>query len=762
LFLELPAIQKFQDEILSDLGNHPVFFICLFVLIPIALICSFFCLLIIFRKISSLEKKSVRMREISSYIEQGAIVYLKDQAKMLFILLAILFVPVGLTGLGFVDNFIIGFFLTGLFFLLGALSSLVAGYIGMKTATKSNILVAEASIDNPEEGFKLAYYGGMITGILNISLFVLGIWLILIVTNGNIFLITGFSFGASIASLLAQVGGGIYTKSADMGADLVGKYEMNIPEDDPRNPAIIADLVGDNVGDCAGRGADLFESASSDVIGGMLLGLTIFLLIGEPIFIIANLTLISLGIFSLIFTTRFLKIDFDKPSKSIWRVFLAAISFNIGLLAFISFFLFGSYGYFLFLSSILGLGAVTVAILLTTYYTSMDYKPTKEVAAASEENPAITIIAGLSNGFSSVFLPIIIFAVSVIGAYLFGYYFGIIFYNYLDMPNTDILGSKISPTIFLIAFGIWGVNMASVTSDLIISTILSFDTFGPIVDNAAGIAEMGGNEDNAPEDLRLNLDKLDSLGNTTKAVAKGFALICGGFSSIVMFLTFLQSTHTLAGELPSFIPEEDLVNIFSHLDLYNPLIIIGIFIGVTLPVLFSSMVLKAVHKGAHNMVKEVRTQLDTIPGLKEGKEGIKPDYEKCIDISAHYALRHMIKPVLTVIGITILTGILGGPMVIAGLLIGNLIGCLIFGLFMSISGASYDNAKKGIEMGLYGGKGSKAHKAAIIGDTVGDPLKDTTGPSMNIIITTINTMALTFLPIFIMTGFLWVLVPIHV
>ena len=485
------------------------------------------------------------------------------------------------------------------------------------------------------------------------------------------------------------------------------------------------------------------------------------MLFNIPIFIISDLTIISIGTFSLFFTTRFLKIDLENPSKSIWRVFSAAVLLNVGILLLLTFFLFGINGYLLFFSSIFGLGAAFIAILFTTYYTCIDYRPTKEVAEASEESPAVNIIAGLTAGFSSVFWPILIFIIAVILSYLMGFLFGgIYFYDTLNIPTENILGEDINPTLFLIAFGIWGVNMASVSSDIIISTILSFDTFGPIVDNSAGIAEMGGKEDNAPENLRENLDKLDAVGNTTKAVAKGFALICGGFSSIVMFLTFLLSAHTLAGELPSLIPEEQLDNIFLYLDIYNPLIIAGIFIGVMLPVLFSSMVLKAVQKGSRMMIREVRRQFNSIPGLKEGKKDVIPDYNSCIDISADYALKNMLKPVLTVIIIVLLTGILMGPMVVAGLLIGNLIGCLIFGLFMSISGASYDNAKKAIEDGLFGGKGSKAHKAAIIGDTVGDPLKDTTGPSMNIIITTINTMAITFLPIFIMTGFLWVLIPI--
>ncbi len=751
----LRIISEFR-KILGDIGAYPIFFFCLYIIIPIILIASIVCLILIYRKINSLEKKTVKMREISNYIRDGAKIYLKDQAKSLFVILGILFIPVGLTGIEFLDNPFLGIILTGIIFLIGSLSSLFAGYIGMIAATKTNILVVEASIDDPNEGFRLSYYGGMITGILNISMFVLGIWLILMVTNGNIYLMISYDFGASVSALLAQVGGGIYTKSADMGADLVGKYEMDIKEDDPRNPAIIADLVGDNVGDCAGRGADLFESASSDAIGGMVLGLTIFLLIGDPIFIISDLTLIALGMFSLFFTTFFLKIDFKNPSKSIWRVFIASTLFNIIILIIVNLLFFGILGILLMISSLIGLAAVFITIIFTTYYTRMEYTPTKKVAVASEISPSVNIIAGLSTGFRSVFFPMVVFAISIVGAYIFGSFTGDLYIDINGQPNENILGNTIEPFFFSIAFGVWGVNMASVSSDSIISTILSFDTFGPIADNAAGIAEMGNEE--APPSLRDNLDKLDAIGNTTKAVAKGFALVCGGFSSIVMFLTFLLTTSTLAGQIPSPIAETDLSNIFFNINLYNPLIILGLCIGTVLSVLFTAMIFKGVLKGSMKVVIEVRHQFKTVPGLKEGNS--KPDYERCINISAKNALKYMMQPVLAIIGIELLIGILFGPMVIAAFLVGNLIGCLIMGLWQSIGGASFDNAKKAIEAGLFGGKGSFAHKSAIIGDTVGDPLKDAAGPSMNILITTINTLALTFLPVFIMTGFLWNLIPI--
>lgn len=756
MLFEVPVIDELR-KILENLGDHPIYFICLFIIIPVSLFCSLFCLGLIFHKINSLEKKTQLMREISGYIQKGSKVYLNQQAKMLFIILAILFVPVGLTGIEFLDNPFLGVLLTGVIFLIGSLSSLTAGYIGMITATRVNILVIETSIDDKQEGFKIAYYGGMITGILNISLFILGIWIIMFLTNTNIYLIVGFSFGASVAALLAQVGGGIFTKSADIGADLVGKFEMGIKEDDPSNPALIADLVGDNVGDCAGRGADLFESASSDAIGGMVLGLTLFILTKEPIFIIANITLIALGNFSLFFTVLFLKVNFKKTSRSVWKIFIASTLFNVFVLLGLNLLFFGSLGIFLFLSSVIGLFAAFIAILFTLYYTNINYKPTRKVAEASQEAASLNVLTGLSNGLYSTFYPIIIFGVSVIFSFLFGYYYGFHYFTGTMNSNLiDIFGEPINFTLLMICFGIWGVSMASSSSDTIISTILSFDTFGPIMDNAAGIVEMG--KDEAPEQLRRHLEDLDALGNTTKAISKGFALICGGLSSFVLFLTFLMSAHSLAYEIPTIIPPTQFLDIFNNIDLFNPLILLGLFTGALVPFLFSAMVISAVKDGARLMVKEVRRQYKEIPGLKEGNA--IPEYDKCIKISAKSALTKMLKPVLTVVLITIIMGILLGPMVIAGFLIGNLIGCLILGLFLSIGGASLDNAKKGIESGLYGGKNSFAHKAAIIGDTIGDPLKDSAGPSMNIIITTVNTMALTFLPLFMMTGYLWSIFPI--
>ena len=756
MILELPIIESLRKE-LSNYNANPAYFFCLFVLIPCALFCSLICFIYIYRKLKSLEKVSSKLREMSSIIHRGAKIYLKQQARTLCIFLLILFIPVGLTGIGFLSNIFLSILLTGCIFLVGALCSLIAGYIGMTSATKINIYVIDATSKDSNEGFKLAYYGGMITGLITISMLIFGIWIILVFSNSNIYLITGFSFGASVAALLAQVGGGIYTKSADIAADMVGKYELNIKEDDPSNPAIFADLIGDNVGDCAARGADLFESASSDAISGMILGLILFRITGNPIFIITNLTIIAMGLFSLFITMHFLKVDLEKPTKSIWKIFIIATLFNIITLLFLNLFLFGTLGIYLFFASFIGLITTFITILIIVYYTSIEYTPTKRVAEASQQSPSLNILAGISSGLHSTFLPIIIFVIASACAFYFGYIFGQLYIkNILNSNTKDVLGNKVNYTILLICFGSWGLCMASASSDLIISTVLSFDTFGPIMDNAAGIVELGGEENS--KDLRLKLDKFDAIGNTVKAISKGFALICGAFSSLVLFLCYLLFARTLATELPTIIPSSQLSNILYNIHIFNPLIIGGIFLGAVLPFFFVSYLIRAVQGGANNMVKEVRRQFNETPGLKEGKT--KPDYDKCINIAAKNALRNMLLPVSIVIVLTISVGILLGPFVIAAFLIGNLISCLIIGLFFSIGGATLDNAKKGIEGGLYGGKGSFAHKSAIIGDTVGDPLKDTAGPSMNIMIKTVNTISLTFLPLFIMTGFLWNLLSI--
>jgi len=749
-------IDILKDFMQSGIKNNLVFYILLYYFVPIGLCISFIIVGYVIYKIIKLHKKVKfeALKEISEYIHRGSRTYLRNQLRSLITIIGILFIPVGLNGIEYLENPYISVIIAALVFMIGSLSSYVASYIGMYSATRTNILVVDLVNEDPNKGFRIAYLSGMITGILNISLLILGIWLIFIISNGDVYLMIPYDFGASTAALLAQVGGGIYTKSADIGADLVGKFDLGINEDDPRNAGIIADLVGDNVGDCAGRGADLFESESSDAIGGMVLGLLIFIFIGNPIFIIVNMMLILFGLFSLYFSTLFLKIDFNNTSKSIWRVFNSSIIFNLVSLVFINILFFGIEGIVLFISSSFGLTSSLITIIFTIYYTNIEHKPTKRIAELSKSSPSLNIIGGIQVGLDAVFIPILIFVFSLILTFIFGHKFGSILIELNGLPTFDLLGNPINKNYLLLAFGIWGVNMASVSSDTIISTILAFDTFGPITDNAAGIVELSTNGN--ATNLKYNLDRLDAVGNTTKAIAKGFALICGGLSSIVIFFSFLLSIPNLSSQLSNkFINDITLINIIENLDIVKPLVILGFCVGCSIPVIFSAMILKAVQEGAESIISEIKRQFDEIPGLKDGLNGVKPDYNKCIDISSRNALNHMIKPVLTVISIVIISGILFGPIVVGSLLIGNLASSLIFGFFMSIAGGSLDNAKKGIESGLFGGKNSYAHKSAIIGDTVGDPLKDVAGPSMNIIITTINNLALTFLPIFIMTGFLW-------
>ncbi|MFX0101122.1 MAG: sodium-translocating pyrophosphatase [Candidatus Hodarchaeota archaeon] len=744
---------------LNDGEYRLIFQISFYLIIPIGLASAVVAILLIFKNLKQHEAEFKKMRQVHKIIQNGAKTYLKRQAKTLIVIVIILFIPVGLTGAEFLPNSTLATIITGSVFCLGALSSLFAGYVSMDAATSANIIVVEAAARNPLLGFKKGYYTGMISGILNISVFVLGIWLLFLLTRGNINLLVGYSFGASVSSLLSQVGGGIFTKSADMGADLVGKFEIGIDEDDPRNPAIIADAVGDNVGDCAGRGADLFESASSDAVGGMILGFTIFLISGNPIFIISDLTLLSTGIFASYLSSRFLKSDIEKnPTKVVWVVFVVATGFNFILLFIINLFLHGPIGYLLFICSLSGLVASLLSIIITLYYTDVKYKPTMNIAEASQQGPAINAVTGLSAGFESTFFPLLIFGGAVVFSYIVGYQYGTQYIVSLGIPFiSPITGEAVSVPMFSFIFAIWGVNMASVSSDMLISTILSFDTFGPIMDNAAGITEMAQGE--GPSNLRTILDKLDATGNTTKAIAKGFALVCGGFSSIVLFQTFILNAGTLANDpnFPSAFSGFDPIEMIMMIDVTHPIIILGLMLGVVLPFLFSSKVIKAVGRGASEMVTEVRRQFYTIEGLRDGNAD--PDYDRCIDISAKNALRSMVFPVVLIIAIPIGFGILFGPFAMGALLVGNLIGCLIVGLFMSMSGGAFDNAKKAIEAGLFGGKGTAAHKASIIGDTIGDPLKDSAGPSMNIEITTVNTLALTFLPVIMMAGWFWGIFP---
>ncbi len=753
---EIRNISILRGTFLGDAPwtTHFAFFLSLFVIIPITLLIAYLTVALIFKKTKRAATGLPKMQEIHEAIHQGAKTYLFRQSRYLAATLAVLFIPVAITGLDLHEIPLTGFFLTGVIFIIGSASSFLAGYVGMHAATLANVRVVMAIRDkSPNEGFKLGYYAGTITGILNISNFILGIWVLFLLTDMNIYLLVSYDFGASVTALFSQVGGGIFTKSADVGADLLGKIEVGIPEDDPRNPAVIADNVGDNVGDCAGRGADFFESASSEVVGGMILGMSVFILTGEPVFILLDMLYIALGIYPTLLCMRFLDIPIEEnPSRVVWINFLIAMVVNIGINLVINVLLLGPLGIFIFFAGFLGLISSTLTIFVTLYYTDERRPPTKRIMSESRTGAATNVLAGLSTGFKATLFPVMIYGITLLLAGLCGYIYGESFFE-LQLANNPInlFGSPISRSYYTFIFTVWGMNAASASASMMIGVILSFDTFGPIMDNAAGLTEMASSE-TTPE-LRAKLDLLDATGNSTKAIAKGFALLCAAFASIVLFQNYMLNTQHLAETISGPISSEQLQNIFAYLHLSNPAQIIGIIIGVAIPVVFSSFCISAVGEGASLVADESRRQFLEVEGVATGK--IKPDYNRLVDICTKQSIRKMFLPVAFILAVPLLSGILLGPFFVASILVGTLAGCLIIGIAFSISGGAMDNAKKGIESGKFGGKGTNAHKAAVVGDTVGDPLKDTAGPSLNIVLTTINTMALTFVPLFIMTGWLW-------
>ncbi|MHA1732961.1 MAG: sodium-translocating pyrophosphatase [Promethearchaeota archaeon] len=757
-------VEKLREAIWGGGGSwagNPYFFFSLFVLIPATLVVGYAAVVVIARKLTRANRGLPRMQEVHEAIAAGARAYLAREARYLYVTLAVLGVPVSLTGWSLHSVPALGVLFSGVIFLVGASSSFLAGYTGMRAATLANVRVVMAVRDGtPNDGFKMGYHAGAITGILNIVNFILGIWIIFLLTNANIYLMISYDFGASVTALFAQVGGGIFTKSADVGADLLGKLDLGIPEDDPRNPAVIADNVGDNVGDCAGRGADFFESASSEVVGGFILGIAVFIVTGNPIFILVDMTLIATGVFSTLACMKFLDVPLgDNPSRVVWVNFLAAMGINVVLNFTITVAFLGPAGLWLFLASLFGLLSSIFTVFVTIHFTDIGHKPTKRIMDESRTGPATSVLSGLSVGFRSTFFPVLIFSATFIVAGLCGYAYAELARSALISAGSsvgettitlDVFGNPVSPVYFDFIFVVWGINTASASASMMIGVILSFDTFGPIVDNAAGISEMAGDE--TTQELRDNLDLLDATGNTTKAIAKGYALLCAGFASVVLFQNYLFNLQTIGPTIGGNFPPGTFDNVFTSVQISNPILMLGVVLGISIPFIFSSYCLSAVSEGATVVVKEARHQYYLAEA--QDSEDARPDYKACVDIATTHAIKRMILPVALIVGIPLLTGLFFGPFFIAALLVGNLAGCLVLGISFSISGGAMDNAKKGIESGIHGGKGSVAHKASVIGDTVGDPLKDTAGPSMNIVLTTINTLALTFLPLFVLTAWL--------
>jgi len=632
-----------------------------------------------------------RMKEIAAYIQEGASAYMRRQYTTIAYFILALAVVIGVARGS----------LAALSFLIGSSLSLLAAYIGMTAATRANVRTAAAAVKSPGKALKIAFWGGAVMGIAIVGLSVLGIGglyaafktLLGGAEEAALEAIVPFGLGASLAALFAQLGGGIYTKAADIGADLVGKVEVGIPEDDPRNPAVIADQVGDNVGDCAGRGADLFESFSDNIIGMMILGLAFMAKYGEA-GVLFPLLAESLGVLSTIVAIFLIREETDNPVKTINLALLTAGVLNAVAFYFLADRMLGDPR--LFESALLGLAASLFVGLIVQYYTGTGYRPVRDIADASRFGPALNVITGLAVGLESAFLPLIVISVVVAAAYFLA--------------------------------GLYGIAAATVGILSTTGIIMASDTFGPISDNAAGIAEMSGLSD----EIRSSLDVLDAVGNTTKAITKGYAMACAVLSAFVLFAAYLQSISVGGGVA---------------IDIGEPYILVGLILGGTLAFLFSAMAIRAVGRTASEMVAEVRRQFREIPGLLEGKA--KPDYARAVDISTRHALKEMIPPTLITLAAPIIVGVAFGVKPLGAFIVGGTVVGGLLAVYMINAGGALDNAKKLIESGLHGGKGSDPHKAAVVGDTVGDPLKDTAGPSLHIFVKLITIVALTFAPLFL-------------
>ncbi len=637
-------------------------------------------------RISAVAVGTDRMKEIATYIQEGAMAFLSREYKALAIFIAVLFVVITIApGLGIA---------TALCFLLGAIFSILAGFFGMRVATKANVRTANAAKEGGlPKALSIAFSGGAVMGLSVVGLGLFGVSLLYRI-YGDPNIITGFGLGASSIALFARVGGGIYTKAADVGADLVGKVEAGIPEDDPRNPAVIADNVGDNVGDVAGMGADLFESYVGSIISAVTLGALAFQANGVAF----ALLLAGLGIVASIIGAQFVKGEGGDPAKALKTgTYVAGLIVVVGAL---------------FLSnSLLGTMAPFVAVLAglvvglaigqaAEYYTSGDYGPVKKIAQQSETGPATTIISGLSVGMYSTAIPILLIVAGILIAF------------FVSGGATDITK------------GLYGIALAAVGMLATAGMTIAVDAYGPIADNAGGIAEMS----ELPKGVREITDKLDAVGNTTAAMGKGFAIGSAALTALALFASYSQVVE------------------LTVIDILNPLVIAGLFIGGMLPFLFSAMTMEAVGKAANEMIEEVRRQFRSIPGIMEGKA--KPDYARCVDISTGAALKEMLIPGLIAVAAPVIIGLVLGKAALGGMLAGALVSGVMMAIFMANAGGAWDNAKKYIESGAHGGKGSDPHKAAVVGDTVGDPFKDTSGPSINILIKLMTIVSLVFAPLF--------------
>ena len=631
-----------------------------------------------------------RMREISSYIHDGAMAFLTREYKYLGVFIIVVALAL-ITFLGWQ---------IAICFICGAVFSILAGFFGMKVATRANVRTAEAARHNQNKALEIAFSGGAVMGMSVVGLGILGLGTLYILFNGNINFLTGFGLGASSIALFARVGGGIYTKAADVGADLVGKVEEGIPEDDPRNPAVIADNVGDNVGDVAGMGADLFESYVGSIISALTLGA---LLCGadKPFkgneAIIYPFILSAAGIIaSIIGALIAKKSKSSEPQKALNAGTYVSGAIVIAAAAILSKYIFNDYKAFFAIAAGLIIGLLIGKI--TEVYTSADYRHVKNIAKQSGTGPATTVISGLAVGMYSTLWPIILIGIGVL----------VSFYAMGGSSNS--------------LMGLYGIALSAVGMLSTTGLTVAVDAYGPIADNAGGIAEMA----KLPHSVRVVTDKLDSVGNTTAAIGKGFAIASAALTALALFASYAQATN------------------LTSIDLLNPVTLVGVLIGAMLPFLYGALTMQSVGKAANEMIEEVRRQFRETPGLLEGTS--KPDYKKCVDISTAAALREMLLPGILAIIVPLAMGMLLGAHALGGLIAGAVVTGVLLAIFMANSGGAWDNAKKHIESGEGGKKGSFAHNAAVVGDTVGDPFKDTAGPSMNILIKLMTIVSLVFAP----------------